>query len=225
MREIIFDTETTGLDPFAGHRLVEIGCVELFNRLPTGKTYQTYINPERDMPAEAFAVHGLSEDFLRGQPSFPEVVDDFLAFIGESPLVIHNADFDMKFLNWELRNIGRPDVPRDRAIDTVAMARRRYPGSPANLDALCRRFGIDTSARDIHGALLDAQLLAQVYLELVGGREPGLELAAASTDGAASELRQGPARPVRPHAPLPEEIAAHEALLKRLTKPLWLAGE
>ena len=226
MREIVLDTETTGLDPAAGHRLVEIGCVELINHLPSGQVFQRYLNPEQPMPAEAFEVHGLSDEFLADKPLFPDVAADFLAFIGESPLIIHNADFDMKFLNWELKLAGHPPLPKSRAIDTVVMARRRFPGSPANLDALCRRFGIDNAGRQKHGALLDSELLAEVYLELVGGREPGLELAAKPTGGAS--LPGSPAaarlvRPPRPHSPTAEEEAAHAAFLAKITNPLWSA--
>ena len=223
MREIVLDTETTGLDPAAGHRVVEIGCVELFNHVPTGQTFHTYLNPERDMPSEAFAVHGLSEDFLGGQPLFGHIAEAFLAFLGDSPLIIHNADFDMKFLNAELRSAGLPVLPSGRATDTVAMARRRFPGSPASLDALCRRFEIDNTNRAKHGALLDAELLAQVYLELIGGREPGLALATVSiTNGGAAAVQARQLRPPRPHPIDPAELAAHQAFLTKLTNPIWL---
>jgi DNA polymerase-3 subunit epsilon len=225
MREIVLDTETTGLDPSAGHRLVEIGCVELINHLATGQVFHVYINPDRDMPEEAFKVHGLSEEFLRQHPPFERVAQDFLDFIEDSTLVIHNADFDMKFLNWELKTLNHPVLPRERAIDTVAMARRRFPGSPANLDALCRRFGIDNAARTKHGALLDAELLAEVYLELIGGREPGLALAAEKKDGGAAATARArgerPIRPPRPHAPSESELAAHTEFVAKLSKPLW----
>ncbi|PKU21763.1 DNA polymerase III subunit epsilon [Telmatospirillum siberiense] len=223
MREIVLDTETTGLDPAAGHRLVEIGCVELVNHLATGQAYHVYINPERDMPEEAFKVHGLSEEFLRDQPLFNLVAADFLEFIQDSPLVIHNAEFDMKFLNWELKALGHPVIPRDRAIDTVVMARRRFPGSPANLDALCRRFGIDNTARTKHGALLDAELLAEVYLELIGGREPGLALGAAAKKDETVQAapRERVVRAPRPHAPSEEELAAHAEFIAQLKNPLW----
>ncbi|RMF09710.1 MAG: DNA polymerase III subunit epsilon, partial [Alphaproteobacteria bacterium] len=178
MREIVFDTETTGLDPAQGDRLVEIGCVELYNLVPTGKTFHVYINPERDMPQAAYEVHGLSEAFLRDHPVFAEVAADFLDFIGDATLVAHNAEFDMKFINAELTRLGFPPIGNDRVIDTLAIARRNFPGSPATLDALCKRFGIDNSARTKHGALLDAELLADVYLELRGGRQVGLAPAA-----------------------------------------------
>lgn len=225
MREIVLDTETTGFDPASGHRVVEIGCVELINHVPTGEVFHVYLNPERDMPEEAFNVHGLSEEFLSDKPLFAEVAETFVAFIGDATLVIHNADFDMKFLNWELQMLNYPTMPRERAIDTVAMARKRFPGSPASLDALCRRFGIDNSARDKHGALLDAELLANVYLELIGGREPGLALAssrqAAATAAAQTEtVRQ--ARAPRPHAASEEERAAHGEFVAKLTDALWL---
>ena len=177
MREIVLDTETTGLDPKSGDRLVEIGCVELDNHLPTGRTYHQYVNPEREMPDEAFRVHGLSEAFLANYPVFADIAESFLEFIGDAHLVIHNASFDLGFINAELKRLGRAPVEPRRAIDTVQVARGKYPGAQASLDALCRRFEIDLSVRTKHGALLDAELLADVYLELVGGRQPGLELA------------------------------------------------
>jgi DNA polymerase-3 subunit epsilon len=227
MREIVLDTETTGFDPASGHRVVEIGCVELINHMPTGETFHVYLNPERDMPEEAFKVHGLSEEFLSDKPLFGAVADQFMTFIGDARLVIHNADFDMKFLNWELQMLGIPTLPRERALDTVAMARKRFPGSPASLDALCRRFGIDNSKRDKHGALLDAELLAHVYLELIGGREPALALAAASSRqamaaGAAQTELVREARAPRPHAATEEERAAHSEFIAKLTDALWL---
>ncbi len=178
MREIILDTETTGLDPLQGHRIVEIGCVELFNFVPTGKTYQAYINPERTMPTAASAVHGLTDEFLADKPVFSQIVDDFLQFIGDAPLVAHNAPFDMGFVNAELVRHGYKKLADSRATDTVAMARKMFPGAPASLDALCKRFNVDASGRDLHGALLDARLLAEVYLELRGGRQVDLMLAA-----------------------------------------------
>ena len=224
MREIVFDTETTGLDPKAGHKLVEVGCIELVNHLPTGKTFQRYINPGRDMPAEAQAVHGLSGEFLAKHPGFEAVAEPLLAFIGESPLVIHNADFDMNFLNHELKQLGLGPVPRDRAIDTLAIARRRFPGAPASLDALCKRFNIDTSARTKHGALLDAELLTEVYIDLIGAREPGLQLAIAVAVPGLAQAAPG-AAPLRreppPSAPTEEELAAHEKLLAKLGKSVW----
>ncbi len=225
MREIVLDTETTGLDPNSGHRIVEIGCVETRHHITTGESFHVYINPERDMPEEAFNVHGLSEQFLSDKPVFAEVVEDLLSFIGDAPLVIHNADFDMKFLNAELKRVGRPLLDRDRAVDTVTMARRKFPGAQANLDALCRRFEIDLSRRDKHGALLDAELLADVYLQLRGGAQPGLELAGdASRAGGASVVVERQARPPRAHAPSTEELAAHAALVESLKDPVWSAG-
>ncbi|MBK5934038.1 DNA polymerase-3 subunit epsilon [Rhodovulum imhoffii] len=176
MREIVLDTETTGFEPSEGHRVVEIGAVELWNHLPTKKTFHVYINPERPMPQGAFEVHGLGDDFLRDKPLFKAVAQDFLCFIGDAKLVIHNAGFDMKFLNAELEWAGLPQLPMDQAIDTLAMARTKFPGAPATLDALCRRFGVDNSAREKHGALLDSEILAEVYLELIGGRQPDFTL-------------------------------------------------
>ena len=224
MREIVLDTETTGIDPLNGDRIVEIGCVELVNHLATGVTYHQYINPERDMPPEAFAVHGLSTEFLKEKPVFAEIVGDFLDFIGDAPLVIHNAGFDMGFLNMELTRLGIPKLPPNRAIDTVVMARKRFPGAAASLDALCRRFGVDNSGRGYHGALLDSQLLAEVYLELLGGRQPDLVLGAGSGGQAVETVRiDRPFRAPRPHAASADELAAHEAFVKGLKNPLWLA--
>ncbi|MFV2002892.1 MAG: DNA polymerase III subunit epsilon, partial [Paracoccaceae bacterium] len=172
MREVVLDTETTGFDPEGGDRIVEIGAVELLNHLPTGRTYHQYLNPERAMPGDAFQVHGLGDDFLRDKPVFASIAQAFLDFIGDAGLVIHNASFDMKFLNAELGWANMAPIPFDRAIDTLAIARRKFPGSPASLDALCRRFGVHNSSRDLHGALLDSEILAEVYLELIGGRQP-----------------------------------------------------
>ena len=229
MREIVLDTETTGLDPLTGHRIVEIGCVELDNHLPTGANYHCHINPERDMPAEAERVHGLSAQFLSDKPVFAEIVADFLAFIGDSPLIIHNAEFDMRFINAELTRLGFPTLPMSRTTDTVMMARKKFPGSQVNLDALCRRFGVDLSRRTKHGALLDSELLAEVYLQLIGGRQPGLELAAnraASAAGAAQIIKvDRPFREPRPHAPSAEELAAHEAFVGKIKNAIWLKGE
>ncbi len=223
MREIVLDTETTGLDPKSGDRLVEIGCVELDNHLPTGRTYHQYVNPERDMPDEAFRVHGLSEAFLAKHPVFADIADAFLEFIGDADLVIHNASFDLGFINVELQRLGRASVENRRGIDTVQIARGKYPGAQASLDALCRRFEIDLSARTKHGALLDAELLADVYLELVGGRQPGFELASQRRRSASQtlETREKPARPARPHAPSEAESTAHQAFLKKITDPIW----
>ena len=176
MREIVLDTETTGLDPATGDRIVEIGAIELWNHLPTGKTFHKYLNPERNMPEEALAVHGLTEEFLRDKPVFSQIADDFLAFIKDSKLIIHNASFDMKFINAELALVEKTRLPGNIAIDTLGIARKKFPGSPASLDALCRRFNIDNSARTMHGALLDSEILAEVYLELIGGRQPDFGL-------------------------------------------------
>ena len=219
MREIVLDTETTGFEPDEGDRIVEIGAVELHNHMPTGRTFHQYINPQRAMPEGAFAVHGLGDDFLRDKPVFADIVQPFLDFIGDAKLVIHNAAFDMKFLNAELGWAKRPALPADCAIDTLAMARRKFPGSPASLDALCRRFGIDNSARTLHGALLDSEILAEVYLELIGGRQPDFALGSGLTRTAGqpeTEWRPRP-RPV-PLAPrvTEAEAAAHAAFVAKL---------
>jgi len=219
MREIVLDTETTGLDPRQGHRIVEIGCVELINHVPTSRTWQTYINPEREMPKEATMVHGLTDDFLAKQPVFAEIVDTFLAFIEDTPLVIHNASFDMGFLNAELKRHGFPTLDMDRATDTVAMARRMFPGAPASLDALCKRFNVDATGRQLHGALLDARLLSEVYLELRGGRQPDLALAARGSESAADGVRVF--HQPRPHAASEDELALHEAFLRQIKEPMW----
>jgi DNA polymerase-3 subunit epsilon len=219
MREVVLDTETTGLDPGGGHRIVEVGCVELLNHAPTGRTFQAYVNPQRSMPPEAFNVHGLSDVFLADKPLFAAIAEEFRAFLGDSPLVIHNASFDLGFINAEFERLGYPPVATDRAIDTVQLARRKFPGSPANLDALCRRFQVDLSDRSLHGALKDARLLSVVYLELLGGRQPGLELVSAASRATA-------AAPLRTHQPLlvnptPEEERTHAAFIDRLTDPVW----
>jgi DNA polymerase-3 subunit epsilon len=223
MREIVLDTETTGLDPAEGHRIVELGAVELWNHLPTNATFHEYLDPERPMPKEAFAVHGLGDDFLRGKPKFADKARAFLDFIGDARLVIHNAAFDMKFLNAELARAGLPPLGWDRVTDTLAIARSRFPGAQASLDALCRRFGIDNSARTKHGALLDSEILAEVYLELVGGRQPDLVLQGAPAAGTARDdaAGAGPGRlPPRPRPLAPrlsaEELAAHEAFVATL---------
>jgi len=224
VREIVLDTETTGLDPNAGHRIIEIGCVELHNHVATGNTYHVYIDPERDVPEDAYKVHGLDRAFLRQYPTFAQRIEGFLEFIGGDPLVIHNAQFDMTFLNAELSWHGREPLPMNQAIDTVEMARRRFPGAQVNLDALCKRFEIDNSDRALHGALLDCQLLAEVYLELRGGRQPGLALANAGTeagDNAAQTRPDRPYRAPRPHAPSEAERAAHAAMLDKLKNPMW----
>jgi DNA polymerase-3 subunit epsilon len=232
MREVVLDTETTGFDAVGGDRLVEIGCIELMNHVPTGKTFWKYINPERDVPTAAFQVHGLSAEFLSDKPRFAEVADDLLAFVGDSPVIAHNAEFDMKFINVELERAGKPTIPFQRAIDTVAMARKKFPGAPASLDALCRRFNIDNSNRTLHGALLDAQLLADVYLELMGGRQAGLVLTeevSVSVDldftggrRVASPGIELPVRAPRPHAPSEEELAAHVAFIAKIKEAIWL---
>jgi len=225
-REIAFDTETTGLDPRAGHRLVEIGCVELIHGMPSGQSWHSYLNPERDMPEEAFNVHGLSVDFLQDKPLFGDVAEGFLAFLGDATLVIHNAAFDLGFVNAELDRVGRPALT-NTFVDTVSVARRKFPGQRNSLDALCERFGINNAHRTKHGALLDAELLAEVYIELNGGRQRGLDLAAAAkvaavqaSAGASTTISA--ARPPRPLAPSAAELAAHEAFLEKLSDPLWL---
>ena len=222
MREIVLDTETTGFDPLTGHRVVEIGCIELVNHMATGNEFHSYLNPERDMPAEAEKVHGLSITFLSDKPLFPAVAEELLAFIGDSPIIAHNASFDMNFINAELKRIGRMALSSERAIDTVTLARRKFPGAQASLDALCRRFNIDTSARGKHGALLDAKLLSQVYLELVGGREPGLALAASDTVEITIVQNERTVRPARVFAVTADELAVHEAFVGKLKNPIWL---
>lgn len=229
MREVVMDTETTGLDPDTGDRIVEIGGVELHNHMPTGRVYHQYINPERDMPEGAFAVHGLSAAFLSDKPVFQAIAEGFLAFVGDAKLVIHNASFDMKFLNAELKWIGRPPLPWSQAVDTLEIARRKFPGAQNSLDALCRRFGIDNSAREKHGALLDSEILAEVYLELIGGRQPDFALnIVGGTDVARDGGRTAsPDLPKRPEALPPRltaaEKQAHEAFVRtRITDALWL---
>jgi DNA polymerase-3 subunit epsilon len=226
MREIIFDTETTGLDPKKGDRLVEIGCIEMVNRVLTGRTFHAYFNPDRSMPAEAEAVHGLSEAFLADKPRFHERAEDLLEFIADSPLVAHNAGFDFGFLNAELDICGMTAVCTSRMVDTVAIARIRHPGAKNSLDALCTRYGIDRSHRTKHGALLDAELLAQVYVELMGGRQIGLELASAVEETAlavatAVVARERVFRPARPHVAGAEELERHTRFLESIKSPLW----
>lgn len=224
MREIVLDTETTGLDPFSGHRIVEIGCIELINHVRTGNYFHTYLNPERDMPREAEAVHGLSIEFLKDKPKFSHIAGSFLEFIGSDPLVIHNAAFDMKFINAELAVAKRPEVDFARAIDTVLIARQKFPGQPASLDALCKRFSIDLSARTKHGALLDSELLADVYLELLGGRQSSLGLVAdavSAKSDATIAFTGHTDIPQRSFPPSLDELAAHSAMLEKIKSPLW----
>ena len=227
MREIVFDTETTGLDPKTGDRMVEIGCIELVNRVPTGATYHGYFNPDRDMPEGAEAVHGLSAAFLADKPRFRDKCHELLAFIGDAPLIAHNAGFDFAFLNFELDLCGLEAVCLSRMIDTVTIAKRRHPGAKLSLDALCTRYGIDRSHRVKHGALLDAELLAQVYVELTGGRQIGLSLAgAASEESLITVLHPVPERvfrPARPHAPSAAELARHAAFVARIEGAIWAA--
>ena len=225
MREIVFDTETTGLNPAGGDRIVEIGCIEIHNRVESGRHFHAYFNPDRDMPSEAEAVHGLTTVFLSDKPRFSDKAEELLEFLGDSPLVAHNASFDFGFLNFELEHCGRPAVCMSRMVDTLALARSRHPGAKHSLDALCMRFGIDRSQRVKHGALFDAQLLAQVYVELTGGRQIGLGLVA---ETASVEVREstGPVtvrapRPPRPHAPAAEELERHRAFIAKLVNPLW----
>ncbi|MGP1609771.1 MAG: DNA polymerase III subunit epsilon [Burkholderiales bacterium] len=225
MREIVFDTETTGLDPKSGDRMVEIGCLELINRVPTGRTFHAYFNPERTMPHAAEQVHGLSDAFLADKKCFHAHALELIEFLGDSPLVAHNAQFDFGFLNYEFGCCGHPEVLLERMIDTLVLARKRHPGAKHSLDALCTRYGIDRSHRVRHGALLDAELLAQVYVELTGGRQIGLALAA-EVNGAAIELaafrpRRREFRPPRPHSASVEEVARHKAFLETLESALW----
>jgi DNA polymerase-3 subunit epsilon len=225
VREIVFDTETTGLNPAGGDRIVEIGCIEIHNRVETGRHFHAYFNPDRDMPSEAEAVHGLTTVFLSDKPRFSDKAEELLEFLGDSPLVAHNASFDFGFLNFELEHCGRPAVCMSRMVDTLALARSRHPGAKHSLDALCMRFGIDRSQRVKHGALLDAQLLAQVYVELTGGRQIGLGLVAETASVEVLEST-GPVtvrapRPPRPHAPAAEELERHRAFIAKLVNPLW----
>lgn len=229
MREIVLDTETTGMDPAEGHRLVEIGCVELINHVPTGKTWHHYINPEREIDAGAIAVHGITNEKVKDKPTFGELAGSLLDFIDGATLVIHNAEFDIKFLNAELKPFGFKPFKLTEAIDTVFMARKKYPGQPANLDALCRRFNIDLSGRELHGALLDAQLLARVYLELLGGRQHGLGLGSGDQDTTGDMLNAGSGMPKRERAyreprvfSVPaEEKALHQKMVQGLKNNLW----
>lgn len=230
MREVVFDTETTGIQVSEGHRMVEIGCVELFNRVETGRVFHAYYNPERSMPPEAQAVHGLGDTFLAGQLLFRDCCEELLDFIEDSPLVAHNAAFDFAFLNFELGEAGRLHIPRSRMVDTLALSRTKFPGAKHSLDAMCTRFGVDRSHRIKHGALLDAQLLSQCYVELTGGRQIGLSLSelpaaanAARADAVAHDVTR-PVRPPRPHAASPQELERHARFVAQLTDPLWNAG-
>ena len=231
MREIVFDTETTGLNPLTGDRMVEIGCVELFNRVETGRHFHAYFNPCRPMPAGAEAVHGLSDIFLSDKPKFDEICEELLSFIGDAPLVAHNATFDFGFLNHELTLCGRPLICLRRMIDTLTIARQRHPGAKHSLDALCTRFGVDRSLRIKHGALIDAQLLAQCYVELTGGRQIGLSLVADRLEAAPTAAAEGARpirvtiRPPRPHAPTDEELERHAAFVATLVDPIWMRLE
>jgi DNA polymerase-3 subunit epsilon len=227
MREIVLDTETTGLDPADGHRVIEIGCVELINYLPTGRVYHTYVNPERDVPAEASAISGIKTDFLKPFPVFSKIVDEFLSFLGDDQLVIHNAAFDLKFLNAEFERLNHPHLPPHRATDTLKIARAKFPGSPASLDALCRRFQIDLSSRTKHGALVDSELLAKVYLELLGGRQTAFSFSGApaqtkavTRDDLKNILRTH--KEARLHEPTGEELEAHEELIGSIKGSLWV---
>ena len=220
MREVILDTETTGLNSDNGDRIVEIGCVELVNHVATGATYHQYVNPERPMPDEVFQIHGLSEEFLSEFPIMSDIIDEFLEFIGVAPLVIHNAEFDLRFLNAELARLDKPTLKIKRAIDTVRLAREKFPGASVSLNALCKRFSIDNSSRSFHGALLDAHLLASVYLELVGGKQRGFELSIKeiANDVVATD---GNRRDPRNFAVKDEELKAHARFLEKITKPIW----
>ena len=232
IREIVLDTETTGLSPDEGHRIIEIGALELINHMPTGKQLHLYIKPEREIDEAAEKVHGISNTFLEDKPVFADIAQEFLDFIQDDVMVIHNASFDMGFINAELKRLGHATLPDSRALDTLMMARRKFPGAQASLDALCRRFDIDNTHRDLHGALIDADLLAEVYIELIGGRQPDLGLASAtansnqeahrattSEDG--FQIIAGPIRPARPHEASAEELALHEAFLETFKDPIW----
>jgi DNA polymerase-3 subunit epsilon len=227
MREIILDTETTGLNPAEGDRIIEIGALEMMNHVPTGKTFHIYINPECEIGEDATKIHGITNDRVANEPVFAEIVDDFLNFIGDAPLVIHNAPFDMSFINAELKKCGRPALPDDRAIDTLVMARGKFPGGQASLDALCKKFGIDNSHRDLHGAMVDTDLLADVYIELLGGKQPGLSLIP-EDQTVAEPLAQTAVpqagkhhRPARQFTPSDKELKAHQQFIDELEDPLW----
>lgn len=221
MREIVLDTETTGLSPKSGDRIVEIGCIEIVNQVATGETYHQYINPMRDMPEEAFYIHGLSAEFLSNKPVFADIVDAFLEFVGGARFVIHNAEFDISFLNWELKALGREPLAIDRATDTVRLAKEKFPGAPASLDALCKRFQIDNSNRQLHGALLDARLLADVYLELIGGRQRDLSLPGQHTILEIEADVSKAERLARSYSASPDELSSHEAFVKKISNAIW----
>jgi len=229
IREIVLDTETTGLSPEDGHRIIEIGALELINHMPTGKQLHLYIQPEREIDEAAEKVHGISSAFLADKPVFADIVEEFLAFIQDDVMVIHNAAFDMGFINAELKRAGYAPLGSERAFDTLTLARRKFPGAQASLDALCRRFQIDNTHRDLHGALIDADLLAEVYIELLGGRQPDLGLASHSvmteqhtaSPDQGFDISTGPMRPIRPHEASPEELAKHEAFLSQIKDPIW----
>ena len=224
MREIVLDTETTGVDPTSGHRIVEIGCLELMNHVPTSRTFHRYINPERDIPDDVVAVHGITNEKVAGSPIFAAIVGEFFEFIEDAPLVIHNADFDMRFLNMEVSRLGHPPFPLERALCTLKLTRRKYPGAPASLDALCQRFRVDNSNRTLHGALLDAQLLAEVYMELLGGRQSALGLTSAEAVALVETIVERVIRPARHFAPNETELAAHTAMLAELKNAVWLTS-
>jgi DNA polymerase-3 subunit epsilon len=222
MRQVVLDTETTGLDPVRGHRLVEIGCLELWHGVPTGQTYHVYINPRRDVPAEAFAVHGLSQEFLSTHPPFEDHVEGFLKFVGKDQLVIHNAPFDMKFINHELGRLDHPEIPMTQVVDTLRMAKSLFPGAPASLDALCRRFQIDNAHRTYHGALLDATLLADVYIQLLGGRQRHLiQTPPVENLMAGEDSKDRPFVAARAFSPSEQEKKAHQEMLRKLQQPVW----
>ena len=223
LREVVLDTETTGLKPEEGHRIIEIGCLELINHLPSGRKYHSYFNPNREIEAEATSIHGLTWKDLRGSPDFADQAASFLSFIAGDKLIIHNAEFDLGFINAELERLNLGLIASDRTVDTVLLARRKFPGSPANLDALCKRFSINNSKRGKHGALIDVDLLAQVYAELIGARQATLGFAAKSRDRAANARAPRVPRAPREHAASDEEVARHTAFLAKLRKPLWLS--
>ena len=220
MREVVLDTETTGLDPKMGHRLVEIGAVELINHTPTGVNYQTYINPERDVDPGAQEIHGLTNEFLKQHPTFGDISAEFIDFLSNSTLVIHNAPFDLAFINMELNRLGEPSISSERVIDTLVLARKKFPGAQANLDALCRRFAIENRHRELHGALVDAALLADVYIELIGGKEPTLGLSAKKTNTVAEDTTRVYKKP-RSFPVTEEELELHRAFVKTLINPIW----